>query len=130
MRTVPLIGVELPVDLEKQDGRITCAEALHLAVPKVVGAANLDGAYVPSFCKFYHFQRTSSHCSGRGDKSFKREDGASVRPPANTSKPLAPGSSGSLGPTACTAILVATSSIVSSVSTATRRAVQSPAKRP
>jgi len=49
MGTVPLIGVELPVDLEKQDGRITCAEALHLAVPKPVGAANLDGACVVSF---------------------------------------------------------------------------------
>src|SRR5258708_36044816 len=105
MRTVPLIGAELSVDLEKQDGRITCAEALHLAVPKLVGAANLDGANVPSFCEFYHLQRTSSHCSGRGDNSFRREVGASIRPPENTSKPLAPGSSGSRGPTTCTAIL-------------------------
>src|ERR1700722_12452178 len=84
MRTVPLIGVELAVDLEEQDGRIARAEALHLAVPKLVGTANLDGANVPSFCEFYHFQRTSSHCSGRGDKSFKREVGASVRPPGRT----------------------------------------------
>src|ERR1700691_2752872 len=86
MRTVPLIGVEPAVDLEEQDGRIARAEALHLAVPKLVGAANLDGAGMLSFYGSYHFQRTSSHCSGRGDKSFKREAGASVRPPPRTSR--------------------------------------------
>src|SRR5882757_7548288 len=130
MRTVPLIGMELPVDLEEQNGRIARAETVHLPVPQLIRATYLDNADLLGSRELYNFQRTSSHCSGRGDKSFKREVGASVRPSVNTSKPLAPGSSGSRGPITCTAILAATSSIVSSVSTATRRAMQSPTNRP
>ena len=47
MRTVPLIGMELPIDLEEQDGRIARAEALHLAVPELVRVTNLDDANMP-----------------------------------------------------------------------------------
>jgi hypothetical protein len=52
MRTVSLIGVELPVDLEEQDPRIARVETLHLAVPKLVHATNLDGLNIPRLRDF------------------------------------------------------------------------------